>query len=121
MNVHACSNALALVLLICVDTRSPMRTIPAAHLPALTSLPHPTRTQPALVLPAVALHNHTDIHAPARLRAHPRTHFGALSRPHPYACHLPTHSQQRRGDDNDTTIVLSRLSRCCCDHSRTSP
>ena len=56
--------------------------------------------------------------APARLRAHHRTHFDpALTLLLP----SPTHSQQRRGDDNDVTITPSRLSRRCCDHPPTLP
>jgi hypothetical protein len=80
----------ALVLLTCTDAQSSMHTPPPARLPALTLPPRPTRTHtPTLVLPTVALHNHTDVHTPACLRAHRCTHFGALHRPYPHACPLP--------------------------------
>jgi hypothetical protein len=85
---------LALVLPTCTDAQSSMHTPPPARLPALTLPPCPMRTcTPALVLPTVALHNHTDVHAPACLCAHCRAHFGALHCPRPRACPLPVLSR----------------------------
>jgi hypothetical protein len=70
------SRPLALILLTCTDGRSSMHTASLTGLPAC--LPSPrrlarrARTQPTLVFP-------TDVHAPARLRAHRRTHCTALT------------------------------------------
>jgi hypothetical protein len=125
--MHTCTHApmllrnscpLALILPTCTDGRSSMHTAPPACLPAC--LPSPRRlarrahTQPTLVFP-------TDIHAPARLRAHCCTHCTALTLVLVLSPPSPALSQQRRGDNDDATIVLSRSSRRHRDHSPASP
>jgi hypothetical protein len=122
-HVHACSDVVAQLAPSCphppdMHGRSVLNAHGPTGLPAC--LPSPRRlarrahTQPTLIFP-------TDIHAPARLRAHCCTHCTALTLVLVLSPPSPALSQQRRGDNDDATIVLSRSSRRHRDHSPASP
>jgi hypothetical protein len=107
-HVHACSDVVARIAPSCPHPpdmhgwsvlNAHGLTGPPACLPSPRRLTRRARTQPALVFP-------TDVHAPARLRAHCRTHCTALtlalvlSRPLP---HYPS-----------SDVVTTTTRRSCC-------